>query len=168
LPQAPFKRARRNPVPRPRPGLLQGRFCWEKNEGERRIWREPPPGDFILKVSPKNNRSQHLVTPPLANCVLPGITRSTMMTLCRDLGIPTAEQMIPREMLYIADEVFFAGPAVEVTPIRSIDKVKVGSGAHGAITKKLQDEFFALTSGSQPDRHGWLTPVRAPAGATVR
>lgn len=109
-----------------------------------------------------------VMTPPLANCVLPGITRNTMMTLCHDLGIPTAEQMIPREMLYIADEVFFAGTAVEVTPVRSIDKVKVGNGARGPVTKKLQDEFFALTSGGQHDRHGWLTPVRAPVGAAVR
>ncbi len=108
-----------------------------------------------------------VLTPPLANCVLPGITRETMMTLCEEMGIPVAEQMIPREMLYIADEVFFAGTAVEVTPIRSIDKIKVGNGARGPITKKLQDEFYALTGGTKDDHHGWLTPVRARANAPV-
>ena len=108
-----------------------------------------------------------VLTPPLANCVLPGITRDTMITLCHELNIPVAEQIIPREMLYVADEVFFAGTAVEVTPIRSIDKIKVGNGARGPITKKLQDEFYALTGGAKDDRHGWLTPVPARAGAPV-
>ncbi|HEV2490780.1 MAG TPA: branched-chain amino acid transaminase [Candidatus Acidoferrales bacterium] len=109
-----------------------------------------------------------VMTPPLANCVLPGITRDTMMELCGDLGIPVSEQMVPREMLYIADEVFFAGTAVEVTPIRSIDKIQVGNGGRGPITKKLQDEFYALTGGAKPDRHGWLTPVPAPATVGAR
>jgi branched-chain amino acid aminotransferase len=109
-----------------------------------------------------------VITPPLANCVLPGITRNTMMELCNDMGIPASEQMIPREMLYIADEVFFAGTAVEVTPIRSIDKIQIGNGARGPITKKLQDEFYALTGGAKPDRHGWLTAVPMPATAGVR
>lgn len=90
-----------------------------------------------------------------------------MIELCRELGVSVAEQMIPREMLYIADEVFFAGTAVEVTPVRSIDKIKVGNGARGPITKKLQDEFYALTGGTKEDRHGWLTPVHAGAGAPV-
>ena len=71
-------------------------------------------------------------------------------------------------MLYIADEVFFAGTAVEITPIRSIDKVKVGNGSRGAITKKLQDEFYALTGGTKEDRHNWLTPVPAQATVGVR
>lgn len=109
-----------------------------------------------------------VMTPPLANCVLPGITRDTMIELCNEMGIPVAEQMIPREMLYIADEVFFAGTAVEITPVRSIDKIKVGNGARGPITKKLQDEFYALTGGTKEDRHGWLTPVGAPATVAVR
>jgi len=109
-----------------------------------------------------------VLTPPLASCVLPGITRDTMMALCRDMDIPVAEQMIPREMLYVADEVFFAGTAVEVTPVRSIDKIQVGNGARGPITKKLQDEFYALTGGKKPDRHGWLTPVPAPATVGAR
>ncbi|MGH9776031.1 MAG: branched-chain amino acid transaminase [Candidatus Acidiferrales bacterium] len=109
-----------------------------------------------------------VITPPFANCVLPGITRHTILQLCHDMNIPTAEQEIPREMLYIAQEVFFAGTAAEITPIRSIDKIKVGSGARGPVTKRLQDEFFALTSGTKPDRHAWLTPISVPVGAGAR
>ena len=108
-----------------------------------------------------------VITPRLANCVLPGITRDTIMALCEELGIPAAEQIIPREMLYIAEEVFFAGTAVEITPVRSIDKIKVGNGGRGPITKKLQDEFYALTGGVKADRHGWLTPVHANQSAPV-
>jgi branched-chain amino acid aminotransferase len=107
-------------------------------------------------------------TTPLASSVLPGITRETVLALCRDLGIPTREEPIPREALYIADEVFFSGTAAEITPIRSVDKVKIGEGRRGPVTKALQDEFFALTTGKKEDRHGWLTPVGAPVGATVR
>jgi branched-chain amino acid aminotransferase len=85
--------------------------------------------------------------------------------LCADLGIPVAEQQIPREMLYIADEVFFAGTAVEITPLRSIDRIQVGNGGRGPITKRLQDEFFAIVTGTKADRHNWLTPVSAPVAA---
>jgi branched-chain amino acid aminotransferase len=98
-------------------------------------------------------------TPPLASSVLPGITRSSVMTLCEDLGIRVSEEMIPREMLYIADEVFFTGTAAEVTPLRSIDRITIGAGRRGPITKRLQEEFFAILSGAKPDRHNWLTPV---------
>jgi branched-chain amino acid aminotransferase len=110
-----------------------------------------------------------LFTPPLANSVLPGITRNTILQLCRDFNIRCEEQVIPREMLYIADEVFFVGTAAEITPIRSIDKIKIGSGERGPITKRLQEEFYALTSGAKPDRHAWLTPVGASAesGRTI-
>ena len=108
-----------------------------------------------------------LVTPPLANCVLPGITRDSVLTLCRDLGIPASEQMIPREMLYIADEVFFSGTAAEITPIRSIDKIEIGPGKRGPITHQLQEEFFELISGRKPDRHQWLSPVGVSAAAPV-
>ncbi len=106
-----------------------------------------------------------LITPPLANSSLPGITRSTIMTLCRDLSIPVAEQMIPREMLYVANEVFFTGTAAEITPLRSIDRIEVGSGVRGPITKRIQDEFFGIISGKSPDRHGWLSPVGVPSAA---
>jgi branched-chain amino acid aminotransferase len=109
-----------------------------------------------------------VITPPYANSALPGITRNAVMAICHDFGIPVSEQMIPREMLYIADEVFFCGTAAEITPIRSIDRINVGSGTRGPITKRIQDEFFALTSGAKPDRHGWLSHVNAPTSAAVR
>ena len=107
-------------------------------------------------------------TPPVANSALPGITRDSVITLCRELGFPVSEQMIPREMLYIAEEVFFSGTAAEITPIRSVDRVKIGAGSRGPVTKSVQDEFFAITSGKTPDRHGWLSPVGVPSGAAVR
>ena len=75
------------------------------------------------------------------------------------------ETLIPREMLYIADEVFFAGTAAEITPIRSVDRIQVGKGKRGPITEKLQREFFAIVEGHAPDRFGWLTPVAQPVGA---
>ncbi|MGB2628290.1 MAG: branched-chain amino acid transaminase [Candidatus Acidiferrum sp.] len=106
-----------------------------------------------------------LYTPPLAASILPGITRDTIVKLAADLHITVKESVIPREMLYIADEVFFVGTAVEVTPIRSIDKIIVGNGSAGPITRKIQEEFFAITSGKKSDRHNWLTPVNAPVAA---
>jgi len=106
-----------------------------------------------------------LITPPLANSSLPGITRNSIVTICHDLGIPVAEQTIQREALYIADEVFFTGTAAEITPVRSVDHIKVGAGTRGPVTKRIQDDFFAITSGKKPDRHGWLSPVGAPANA---
>ncbi|GAC1667373.1 MAG: branched-chain amino acid transaminase [Candidatus Acidiferrum sp.] len=109
-----------------------------------------------------------LYTPPLATSILPGITRDTVVKLAEDLKIPVKESVIPREMLYIVDEVFFVGTAVEITPIRSVDHITVGTGVAGPITRKLQEEFFALTSGAKPDRHNWLTRVNAPVGAATR
>jgi len=102
---------------------------------------------------------EKLITAPLGNSVLPGITRDSVQQIARDLGITTVEQMIPREMLYIADEAFFTGTAAEVTPIRSVDKIDVGKGAIGPITKAIQKEFYAIVRGEKSDRHGWLTPV---------
>ncbi len=104
-------------------------------------------------------RKGTLITAPLGNSVLPGITRESVLELAHDLGIPVVEQMIPREMLYIADEVFFTGTAAEITAIRSVDKISVGKGSVGAITKQLQKEFFGIIHGTAPDRYGWLTPV---------
>jgi branched-chain amino acid aminotransferase len=98
--------------------------------------------------------------------VLPGITRDSVLQIARDLNIPIIEQMIPREMLYIADEVFFTGTAAEVTPIRSVDKIKVGGGGMGKVTKAIQKEFYAIVRGEKNDRHGWLTPV--PVGIKNR
>jgi branched-chain amino acid aminotransferase len=104
-------------------------------------------------------RDGKIHTPPLSASILPGITRSTILQLADDLGIPRVETAIPREMLYIADEVFFSGTAAEVTPVRSVDRIPVGKGQRGPVTEKLQREFFALVNGTKPDRHGWLSPV---------
>ena len=109
-----------------------------------------------------------LYTPPVGSSVLPGITRSTILTLCAEMKIQVREQLIPREMLYIADEIFFTGTAAEISPLRSVDRIKVGKGSRGPITKTLQEEFFAILSGAKPDRHNWLTPVGVPASAGTR
>ncbi len=108
-----------------------------------------------------------IYTPPIANSVLWGITRDSVMTIARDLGFEVREQTLPRETLYIADEVFFVGTAVEVTPIRSVDKIRVGRGRRGPITEAIQQRFFAIVRGDAPDTHGWLQPVSTPAPATT-
>jgi len=100
-----------------------------------------------------------IMTPPLASSILGGITRDSILTLAADLGFTVRETVIPREALYIADEVFVVGTAAEVTPIRSIDKIKIGSGRRGPITEALQRTFFDVIRGDVPDRHGWLTYV---------
>ncbi|HNY39192.1 MAG TPA: branched-chain amino acid transaminase [Bryobacteraceae bacterium] len=104
-------------------------------------------------------RDGKIHTPPLSSSVLPGITRDTVVTLARELGIPIIETVIPREMLYVADEVFFSGTAAEITPIRSVDKSPIGAGRRGPVTEKLQKAFFEIVEGKAADRHGWLTPV---------
>ena len=104
-----------------------------------------------------------LQTAPLGNSVLPGITRDSVLQIARDLNIPVVEQSIPREMLYVADEAFFSGTAAEVTAIRSVDKISVGKGVMGPITKAIQKEFYAIIRGEKADRHNWLTPV--PVGS---
>jgi branched-chain amino acid aminotransferase len=105
-------------------------------------------------------RNGVLYTPPLANSALSGITRDSVLTIARHLGLAVMEQPVPREMLYIADEVFFTGTAAEVTPIRSIDRILIADGKTGEITKKIADEFFAIANGLKPDRFGWLTPTK--------
>lgn len=100
-----------------------------------------------------------LQTPPISAAILPGITRNTIRQLAADLGLPLVERNIPRELLYVADEVFFVGTASEVTPIRSIDKIKVGSGARGEFTTRLQAAYLDLVNGRAEDRHQWLTHV---------
>jgi branched-chain amino acid aminotransferase len=105
-------------------------------------------------------RDNTLITPPFGSSILPGITRNTVILLALDMGIKVIEQTIPREALYIADEVFFTGSAAEITPINSIDKVKVGDGKRGPITKKLQEKFFAIVRGEEEDKHNWLTYVK--------
>ena len=112
-------------------------------------------------------RKGTVFTAPLGNSVLPGITRATAIELIRDLGFPVVEQMIPREMLYIADEVFFTGTAAEITPIRTVDKIAVGDGKTGPITRALHKEFFNIVEGRVPDRHGWFTQVPVKHAVSV-
>ena len=104
-------------------------------------------------------RNGIIYTPPLASSVLGGITRDTIITLARDNGFTVLEQDLPREILYIADEVFFTGTAAEVTPVRSVDKIQVGAGRRGPITEALQKAFFQVVNCEVPDTHGWLTWV---------
>jgi len=98
-------------------------------------------------------------TPPLSSSILPGITRDTVFSLAGDLGIPVVEETIPREMLYIADEVFFTGSAAEITPIRSVDRIPIGEGKRGPVTKKIQDDYFAHINGEREDKYNWLTLI---------
>jgi branched-chain amino acid aminotransferase len=104
-----------------------------------------------------------LLTPPLTSSVLPGITRDSVLTLARRLAIPVREEPLPRELLYLADEVFFTGTAAEITPIRSVDRVTVGRGARGPVTEALQRAFFDVIECRVPDEYGWLTFVRGDA-----
>ncbi|MBW4026446.1 MAG: branched-chain amino acid transaminase [Acidobacteria bacterium] len=112
-------------------------------------------------------RNGVLYTSPLANSVLSGITRDSVLTLARHFGMPVVEQAMPRELLYIADEAFFTGTAAEVTPIRSVDRIMVADGNPGPLTKQLADEFFGIANGLRPDRFGWLTPVKVNAEQPV-
>lgn len=102
-----------------------------------------------------------LFTTPLNGTLLPGITRESIMTLARDAGMDVREQPLQREILYTADEIFLTGTASEVTPVRSVDRIKVGAGRAGEVTKQLQRTFLDLVHGKVEDRHGWLTFVRA-------
>lgn len=106
-------------------------------------------------------RNGVLYTPPITASILPGITRDSVMTLARDLGYRVREEMVPREFLYVADEVFFAGTAVEITPVRSVDKIEIGGGRRGPVTHALQRAFFGVINGEVPDNHGWLRYVYA-------
>ncbi len=104
-------------------------------------------------------RDGEVATPQLDGSVLPGITRATVITLARELGFPVAEKRLPRESLYVADEVFLTGTAAEITPVRSVDRVPVGSGQPGPVTLAVQAALRGIVSGAVEDRHGWLTPV---------
>jgi branched-chain amino acid aminotransferase len=112
-------------------------------------------------------RNGVIYTTPLANSVLSGITRDSILTLARHFGMTVVEQTLPRELIYIADEVFFTGTAAEVTPISSVDRIQIGDGKTGPITKQLADEFFGIANGLRPDRFGWLTPVNVNVEQTV-
>jgi branched-chain amino acid aminotransferase len=101
-------------------------------------------------------RDNTIYTPPATAAILPGITRSSVITLARDLGLAVQEEMLPRELLYIADEAFFVGTAAEITPIRTVDKITIGNGRRGPLTEAIQQAFFDVINGETPDRHGWL------------
>ena len=109
-----------------------------------------------------------LHTPTLHAGILQGITRDSVIRLAGDLGIEVREQTIPREMLYVADELFFTGTAAELTPIRSVDRIPVGTGRPGPVALALQQELLGIATGKLPDRHGWLTPVAAAGSDEVR
>lgn len=129
------------------------------------------PGGLVSEGAGQNIflvRKGELVTPPVDGTLLAGITRDCIMTIAADAGIRVREEAIPREMLYLADELFFTGTAAEVTPIRSVDRIPIGAGSAGPVTRQLQERFLNLVRGAEPDRHGWLTPVRpARAGSVV-
>jgi branched-chain amino acid aminotransferase len=108
-----------------------------------------------------------LYTTPLANSVLNGITRNSIITLAKQLGIEVVEQSLLREMIYICDEAFFTGTAAEVTHLRSVDRILIGDGTMGPVTKALHDEFFGIVNGTRPDRHNWLTPVNVKVAEPV-
>ena len=124
------------------------------------------PAGYLSEGSGQNLflvRDGILTTPPLASSALAGITRDCVITLASDLDIPVREEMQPREALYISDEVFFTGTAAEITPIRSVDRITIGSGKRGPITEAIQRRFFDIIHGREPDTHGWLTYVYSSA-----
>ncbi len=106
-------------------------------------------------------------TPSLAHSILPGVTRQVAITLLREMGYEVREVALPREMLYLADEIFLTGTAAEITPVRSVDRVPVGEGRRGPVTERVQRAFYDVVEGKAPDRHGWLTPVRAARRSEV-
>ena len=126
------------------------------------------PAGFLSEGSGQNLflvRNGVITTPPISSSALPGITRDVIITLAGDLGIPIREELQPREALYLADEAFFTGTAVEVTPIRSVDKITIGDGKRGQVTTAIQKRFFDVINGKEPDTHNWLTYVYSDADA---
>lgn len=113
-------------------------------------------------------RDGRIFTPSMGSSILSGITRASIIQIAKEFGYEVVETTVPREMLYLADEVFFTGTAAEVTPIRSIDKITIGSGRRGPVTEKIQKEFFAYINGEIPDRYNWLTPVYTEAQLSSR
>lgn len=121
-------------------------------------------GGMVSEGSAENMfviRDNQISTPPLSAAILGGITRDAVMTLAADLGYPIIEKAIPRDLLYLADEIFMTGTAAEVTPVRSVDGIVLGSGSRGPITEKIQSAFFGLFDGTTPDTHQWLDAVQA-------
>lgn len=133
-------------------------------------------GGYLSEGSGQNLflvRHDVIYTPPITASILPGITRDSVLTIARDLGFTIREEMLPRELLYIADEAFFAGTAVEITPIRSVDKIPIGNGRRGPITESIQQTFFDIINGKAADTHGWLEFVydgqpHEPVGAAAK
>jgi branched-chain amino acid aminotransferase len=123
---------------------------------------------FIAEGSGENLflvRDDVLYTSQMSNGILHGVTRDTVITIARDLGFEVREAQLPREFLYLADEAFFTGTAAEITPIRSIDRLPVGDGNPGTLTRTIQQEFMAIAKGRVADRFNWLTPVPSPVSA---
>jgi branched-chain amino acid aminotransferase len=121
---------------------------------------------FVAEGSGENLfavRDNVLYTAPLAAGILNGITRDSIIRIARDRGLEVREQLMPREFLYVVDELFFCGTAAEITPIKSVDRIPVGNGP-GEVTKSIQREYLGIARGTIPDRHGWLTMVPEPAG----
>jgi branched-chain amino acid aminotransferase len=112
-------------------------------------------------------RDGKLYTSTIGSAILHGITRDTVITLAKEMDIEVIEGSIPREMLYIADELFFTGTAVEITPIRTVDRISIGSGKPGPISLAIQKEYMGIAKGSIPDRHGWLTHVPSEVAAGI-
>ena len=113
-------------------------------------------------------REGRILTPTAASSILMGITRDTVMQLARDQGLEVVEQSLPREMLYLADEIFMTGTAAEITPVRSVDGIATRSNGPGPVTKALNTAFRGLFTGDTPDRHGWLEPIYEGAPAPVK
>ena len=105
-------------------------------------------------------RNGAIYTPPSSSSILPGITRHCVIMLAREMGIRIRQQVIPREALYIADEVFLSGTAAEITPVTKIDNIVIGSGKRGSVTERIQSRFFSIVNGTAEDVYGWFTPVR--------
>jgi branched-chain amino acid aminotransferase len=128
------------------------------------------PGGLVSEGSGQNIflvRGSTLITPAMDGTLLEGITRDCVVTLAREMGIEVVEQRVPRELLYMADEIFFTGTAAEVTPVRSVDRIVVGAGVAGPVTLSLQERLLGIAQGRLPDTHGWRTPVREKQKAAV-
>ncbi len=125
---------------------------------------------FVAEGSGENLfvlRKGTLYTSPLSSGILDGITRDSVIQIATDLGYPVKEMTMPREFLYLADEMFFCGTAVEITPIRSVDRLPVGAGKPGPMTRAIQDRYMGIVQGRYPDAYGWLTPVPVTEAAST-